>query len=499
MTSDESNSLHDVERLLGWLRQLGQARVLVVGDAMLDRYVYGAVRAHQPRGAGAGAGGRARGRDARRRRQRGAQPDGPRRGGRLRLRGRRRPGGQRPDRADRRPAGRRALAAGAGRARHTTTKTRFIASGQHLLRADQEVGAAHPPAPRRPHGARSPRCGGGDRGLVLSDYGKGVLDGAACAAPDRRRAAPPGAAWWSTPRAATTPLCRRRPAHAEPRRTGRGDRHAGAIPRKRSSPPARAAGRARLRRRAGDAQRGRHDAAASGERVPSFPGRGARRCTTSPAPATRWSRRWPPALAARAAAAGRASGWRTSPAGIVVGKVGTAVAREDELLEALTPERGALRKVMSRAGGAASRWSAGAAGLARRLHQWLLRPAASRPCALLEQARSRCDRLVVGLNSDASVKRLKGAARPIQPEAARAAVLASLATVDLRGAVRRGHAGRADPRAAARRAGEGRGLHRGPGGRRRRGRGLGRPRGAGRTAARQQHHGDDRAHARRSS
>ena len=50
---------------------------------------------------------------------------------------------------------------------------------------------------------------------------------------------------------------------------------------------------------------------------------------------------------------------------------------------------------------------------------------------LLEQARAGCDRLIVGLNSDASVRRLKGATRPVQPEAARAAVLASLATVDL--------------------------------------------------------------------
>ena len=50
---------------------------------------------------------------------------------------------------------------------------------------------------------------------------------------------------------------------------------------------------------------------------------------------------------------------------------------------------------------------------------------------LLEQARSWCDRLVVGVNSDASVSRLKGPTRPIQGEAARAAVLASLATVDL--------------------------------------------------------------------
>src|SRR3546814_11171615 len=50
--------------------------------------------------------------------------------------------------------------------------------------------------------------------------------------------------------------------------------------------------------------------------------------------------------------------------------------------------------------------------------------------ALLEQARAACDRLIVGLNSDASVRRLKGAARPVQGEAARAAVLGSLASVN---------------------------------------------------------------------
>lgn len=49
---------------------------------------------------------------------------------------------------------------------------------------------------------------------------------------------------------------------------------------------------------------------------------------------------------------------------------------------------------------------------------------------LLCEARSHCDRLVVGLNSDASVKRLKGATRPVQPEAARSIVLAGLAFVD---------------------------------------------------------------------
>jgi D-beta-D-heptose 7-phosphate kinase / D-beta-D-heptose 1-phosphate adenosyltransferase len=50
---------------------------------------------------------------------------------------------------------------------------------------------------------------------------------------------------------------------------------------------------------------------------------------------------------------------------------------------------------------------------------------------VLAQARGTCDRLIVGLNSDASVRRLKGKDRPIQGEHARAEVLAALEAVDL--------------------------------------------------------------------
>jgi D-beta-D-heptose 7-phosphate kinase/D-beta-D-heptose 1-phosphate adenosyltransferase len=50
---------------------------------------------------------------------------------------------------------------------------------------------------------------------------------------------------------------------------------------------------------------------------------------------------------------------------------------------------------------------------------------------LLTQARAACDRLIVGLNTDASVRRLKGPSRPVQSETARATVMASLAPVDL--------------------------------------------------------------------
>src|SRR6202046_745827 len=50
---------------------------------------------------------------------------------------------------------------------------------------------------------------------------------------------------------------------------------------------------------------------------------------------------------------------------------------------------------------------------------------------LLAEARAACDRLVVGLNSDASTSRLKGPSRPINPAGGRAEVLAALEAVDL--------------------------------------------------------------------
>lgn len=48
----------------------------------------------------------------------------------------------------------------------------------------------------------------------------------------------------------------------------------------------------------------------------------------------------------------------------------------------------------------------------------------------LQEARSLGDALVVGVNSDDSVKRLKGPTRPVQTESDRAEILAALAAVD---------------------------------------------------------------------
>ncbi len=51
--------------------------------------------------------------------------------------------------------------------------------------------------------------------------------------------------------------------------------------------------------------------------------------------------------------------------------------------------------------------------------------------SLMRQARSECDRLIVGLNTDDSIRRLKGEGRPVTNENSRAIVLASLSDVDL--------------------------------------------------------------------
>jgi D-beta-D-heptose 7-phosphate kinase/D-beta-D-heptose 1-phosphate adenosyltransferase len=120
-------------------------------------------------------------------------------------------------------------------------------------------------------------------------------------------------------------------------------------------------------------------------------------------------------------------------AGIVVTKVGTAVAYAAEVIAALHHQdiSDAEAKVLTET------------QAAERIERWRrqgLKVGFTNGCfdllhpghvSLLRQSRAVCDMLVVGLNSDASVKRLKGEERPVQNEAARSAVMASLASVDL--------------------------------------------------------------------
>ena len=119
-------------------------------------------------------------------------------------------------------------------------------------------------------------------------------------------------------------------------------------------------------------------------------------------------------------------------AGVVVGKVGTAVVHANELAEAIV-DRDTLehKKVLPLALALdhVARWRRNGLkiGFTNGCFD-LIHPG---HVSLLTQARASCDRLVVGLNADASVKRLKGPERPVQNQEARAAVLASLAPVDM--------------------------------------------------------------------
>jgi D-beta-D-heptose 7-phosphate kinase/D-beta-D-heptose 1-phosphate adenosyltransferase len=121
-------------------------------------------------------------------------------------------------------------------------------------------------------------------------------------------------------------------------------------------------------------------------------------------------------------------------AGIVVGKTGTAITDVFEIAATLRrqePQISGEFKVMPLEAAveqvAAWRVQGERVGFTNGCFD-LIHPG---HVAILTKSRAACDRLVVGLNADESVKRLKGGSRPVQNVASRAAVMASLASVDL--------------------------------------------------------------------
>jgi D-beta-D-heptose 7-phosphate kinase/D-beta-D-heptose 1-phosphate adenosyltransferase len=117
-------------------------------------------------------------------------------------------------------------------------------------------------------------------------------------------------------------------------------------------------------------------------------------------------------------------------AGIVVGKLGTATATVEELQNAMLEhaplKRGVLpanelQRTLARARAAGERivMTNGCFDILHAGH-----------VAYLQQARELGDRLVVAVNSDASVKKLKGKDRPVNALPQRMAVLAALGCVD---------------------------------------------------------------------
>jgi D-beta-D-heptose 7-phosphate kinase/D-beta-D-heptose 1-phosphate adenosyltransferase len=116
-------------------------------------------------------------------------------------------------------------------------------------------------------------------------------------------------------------------------------------------------------------------------------------------------------------------------AGIVVAKRGTAVVHPGEILAELghTPgRRGALP--LDEAVKLRKQW--GEAGLKVGFANGCFDILHPGHITLIREAAAACDRLVMALNTDASVKRLKGPNRPAQDEIARAEVMAAIRGVD---------------------------------------------------------------------
>src|SRR5712671_5074263 len=145
------------------------------------------------------------------------------------------------------------------------------------------------------------------------------------------------------------------------------------------------------------------------------------------------------AVLAAALAAGTdwetASRMANAAAAVAVSKKGTAIVTSAELRRKILPHAflAAEEKIIAAGGGE----------LDAHLLDWRkqgLRVGFTNGCfdilhpghvKVLTAARGACDRLIVGLNSDASAKRLKGEGRPVQDERARSEVLAALEAVDL--------------------------------------------------------------------
>jgi D-beta-D-heptose 7-phosphate kinase / D-beta-D-heptose 1-phosphate adenosyltransferase len=420
--------MNNKPRLIDWLTRLGSAHVVCVGDVMLDRFVYGAVERISPEApipvlridreavTVGGAGNVARNLSAL--------------GIETRLFGV----------VGDDPAGREAaeflsieravvLSLIADSARPTTVKTRFIADGQQLLRTDDEQLTALSDelltqlSSNVTASVADENCGA----LILSDYGKGVLTDAMIAAA------------MEAARAAGVPVV------VDPKGIDFARyRGAGVI-----TPNCRELGAASRMPVDSDAE----VAAAARHLIET--------CGLDAVIATRGSNGMTvvtgtdevhlPALAREVfdvsgagdtvvatVAAGLAAGMSVVDAaqlanvaaGLVVAKVGTAVVRIDELADGLGGAPGLAAKILD------------TAGLQERIAQWRARGLSvgfTNGCfdivhpghiSLIEQASAACDRLIVALNDDASVKRLKGDGRPVQPEGARARVIASLAGVD---------------------------------------------------------------------
>jgi D-beta-D-heptose 7-phosphate kinase / D-beta-D-heptose 1-phosphate adenosyltransferase len=317
-------------------------------------------------------------------------------------------------------------------ARRTTVKTRFVSGGQQLLRMDEEDGGATAESVQKLLSAAIDTALTACGAVLLSDYGKGVLS--ATQATD------------VLPRIIAAANAAGKPVVIDPKGSDYTRyRGAGLLTPNRNE----------LREATRMPVDGNDAIVAAARHLIDSCGVGAVLVTRGPDGMTLVAGAAEPvhlpALAREVfdvsgagdtvvavIAAGLAAGLDTAiaaelanvAAGIVVGKAGTAVVHRDELAQALSGSSEGRGNILSRA------------ALVDRVAVWRQRGLTvgfTNGCfdlihpghiSLLDQAAAACDRLIVAINTDASVVRLKGPNRPVQNEAARSIVLASLASVD---------------------------------------------------------------------
>lgn len=311
------------------------------------------------------------------------------------------------------------------RAATTTTKLRALAGAQQLLRIDEEQRAPLDDAGRAAMIAGCARTVPDPELVLVSDYDKGVVSAELLAAVRRATSAPifvdPKGRDYTRYRGAALLTPNEREAQL-----------ASGIDIV-DEPSLRAAA-AKLREIVGGGDvvitRGARGMAAlvdGGARLLHAPARARRTFDVTGAGDT--------AIAALALCRAHGLGWEESlhvanvAAGIAVGKVGAVAVYAEELLGALAHEDFNVKLVDRRALGELRRTTTTLGqrlvftnGCFDLLHVGHLR--------LLQAARAMGDLLLVAINSDASVRRLKGPTRPIVRADDRALMLAALESVD---------------------------------------------------------------------
>jgi len=316
------------------------------------------------------------------------------------------------------------------RLRPTIAKTRYIAAGQQVVRADEESSLKVAPEEDAALLAALEGAIAGAKAVILSDYGKGVLSAAVIAraiALAHERRIPvlvdPKSEDFAAYRGATciTPNLRelaaaaRLPVKTEAEviaacRAVMADAQSEAI----------LATRSEKGMLLVEADGGVHSVPARAREVFDVSGAGDTVIAVL--------------ALAHASGLSLAQAMRVSnaAAGVVVSKSGTATVELAELLHELDDagENGARSPVRSdaEAGAVVERWKQ--QGLVVGFTNGCFDILHAGHVSLLAAARSKCDRLVVGINSDASVSRLKGATRPINRLEHRCAVMAAIKYVD---------------------------------------------------------------------